>query len=295
MTDVAELFNNTEFLQRLRREAYLEALSAIRREVSDVNNEFLIEVAKGNVPGHSLIHQYGRNPDTDPAASATAVPVGRDLWHGGIAGAAAWVPPTDARIHQLASTDDEDGGAGTDTGALTCHVGGLDTNYKLVEETVTLNGTTDAPTAKAYRMIHHMEILTAGSAGRNLGVITATADTDATVTDQIPVDRNHSASAMFMIPAGKTGYLLDWGGDLFRTAGVATTADLFLMEMPTGGVWAVRDDGAVVQASFPHFRSPHEMEITFPAKALVKVIADPSAVAQDMGGSFSLLLIDDGR
>ncbi len=55
--------------------------------------EFDLEVSRGNIPGISHINKFGRNPDIDQAASATAVNIGRTIWDGGIAGAVNWAGP----------------------------------------------------------------------------------------------------------------------------------------------------------------------------------------------------------
>lgn len=292
---MTELFDNPE-TREIQRLAYLEALSAIRREVDMDQTSFLLEVAKGNVPGHSLVRKFGRNQDTDPAASATAVPVGRDVWDGGIAGAAAWVPPTAARIHDLASTDDEDGGAGTDTGALTCEVFGLDANYHLISEIVTLNGTTNAPTTLAYTMIYRLEILTAGSEERNLGTITATAQTDATVTCSMSPDMSRSLMAIYQVPANKTAYLIRWYFGMGRAGfGAAVYSDGFFMVKHFGSVWHVHDTTSVSRDGQNWYGDETDLSEDIAGKSYIKITADPSATGQDTHGGFSLLLVDDGR
>lgn len=289
------LFDNVQ-VREIQRLAYLEALSAIRREVDTVPSDFIVEVAKGRVPGHALLRKFGRNVDTDPAADATAVQIGRDVWDGGIAGAAPWVPPTTARTHQIASSDDEDGGAGTDTGALTLKLFGLDENFHLADETITLTGVTDAPTARTYTMIYRMQVLTAGSTGSNVGDITATADTDATVTAQITALNNQTLMAIYQIPANTTAQLIRWSFGLGRKgAGAATFADGFLMAMDFGEVWRVLDTTTVSRDGQNWFDEETDHAVLFPAKSYVKIVADPSATAQDTHGDFDLLLVDDGR
>jgi len=54
----------------------------------------LFEIRKGNVRGHSIINKFGSNYQIDTAT------IPEDIWtHGG-----TWVPPTQARIHDIAST-----------------------------------------------------------------------------------------------------------------------------------------------------------------------------------------------
>ena len=126
------------------------------------SKDFYLEVAKGNVAGHSAINKFGHNPsiatNTDP----------EDVWSGG--DLYAFYPAT-AQAMEVLSDDDEDGGAGGDTGALTIQVYGLDTNWLEIEETVILNGTTIVNLANTYIRMYRVMVLTAGSAGTNVGNI----------------------------------------------------------------------------------------------------------------------------
>jgi len=74
-----------------------------------LTDNFYLEVAKGNIPGHSAVNKFGHN-------GAVAM-TGEDVWAGG--GDYGFFPTSAVSI-DIKSDDDEDGGAGTDTGALTC-------------------------------------------------------------------------------------------------------------------------------------------------------------------------------
>ena len=71
---------------------------------------YLIQVARGHVPGHSPLVKFGDNPSIDAAEGFVTV------WDGG----GVYVPPSAARIHNIASTSAEDAGTivafGTATG-----------------------------------------------------------------------------------------------------------------------------------------------------------------------------------
>lgn len=254
----------------------------------------IVQIAFGDVPGRSLIVKFGRNSDCDQAASTGgggATPIGRDIWDGGIAGAAAWVPPTAARIHNLASANNEDGGStGGNTGALTVKVFGLDGSFAEQEETVSLGGITDAATINSYTMIYRMEVLTVGSAGRNLGGITATAAVDGTVTAKITADMNQSLMAIYQVPADRKGVIIQWGGDIHRKGGAQKFVDIFLMTMKFGGPWRVRDTEAfATDGTNGDTLAVHKV---VEAKEYVKIIADPSADAQDIAGKFEIVMED---
>ena len=247
-------------------------------------------VAAGAVPGIVHINKYGRNPDCDQAASTTAVNIGRSIWDGGIAGAVNWVPPTVSRVHQLVSTNVNDTSAGT--GARTVRVYGLDVNYALFNETITLNGTSNVATS-AFTMIYRMIVRTAGSTGWNAGTIKATADTDSTVTAQITIGNNQSLMTPFMVPVSTRGYMTNFSGTLKKTGGVAKFADIFLMSKEFGEVWRMRESGSAASDGQNKFSHPFEPHKTFQAKELIELRANPSADGQDVSGSYDLILVDD--
>jgi len=168
--------------------------------------DFLIDVAAGKIPGVSAINKFGQNDDVDTGT------VPETVWNGPTA---RWVPPTAARIHQIASTDNTADNSGG-TGALTVVVMGLDENWVEQQEVVTLNGTTDVPTVNAYTRIFRLGVATAGSGKTNAGTITATADTDATVTAQIAVGDSSSQMAVWTVPAGKTALIVTAFGAVHR-------------------------------------------------------------------------------
>ncbi len=250
-------------------------------------------IACGNIAGLSHVNKFGRNPDTDQIASATAVVIGRDIWDLGIAGATMWVPPTAARTHQIASSNDEDGGAGTDTGALTICIFGLDADYALQQESLTLNGTTNVPTVNTYTMIYRMYVLTAGSAKCNLGHIDATADDDDTVTARITADNNQTEMAIYEVPAAKTGYIYNFYASLRKAGGGATFADATLMLKDFDSVWRVQDSLCVGTDGTSYASREYAIPIEICAKGYIKVIANPSKDAQDISAGFDLLLVDD--
>ena len=252
-----------------------------------------LEIAAGNVAGRSAINKFGRNPDADQIASATAVVIGRDIWDLGIAGATMWLPPTAARTHQIASSDDEDGGAGTDTGALTIRIFGLDANYLLQQEDRTLNGTTNVATVNTYTMIYRMFILTAGSTGRNLGNIDATADVDGTVTARISINNNQTTMAIYQVPADKTGFLYQSYTNLHKVGGATTFADSALMLKEFGGVWRLQDSLDLAIEGGGTVRHPYTAPVLLPAKTYVKMVANPSKDAQDISAGFDLILVDN--
>lgn len=159
---------------------------------------FPLEVALGKVAGYLPLNKFGEAPDCD-----SGIPT--DIWDGadGVpTGTDIWIPPTQARIHDIVSSDVNDDGSPVGTGMRTLRVYGL-TGWGTaqVSEDVTLNGTTAVPTANAYVIIHRMEGLTFGTGETNAGIIKATAQTDATVTAAIQASMGQTLMLIYGVPS----------------------------------------------------------------------------------------------
>lgn len=70
-----------------------------------------------------------------------------------------------------------------------------------------MDGTVNSPTTNSYLRIHRLEVITVGSGEINAGVISATADTDGTVTAEIAIGDGQTQMAIYTIPRGFTGYM----------------------------------------------------------------------------------------
>ena len=164
--------------------------------------DFLIEVGKGNVPGHTVSAVIGRNT----AVSSTLT---EDVWGGG----GNMVLPTAAESWEIVSTSVNDTSAGT--GARTVLITTLDVNY--VAQTpveVTLNGTTPVAITGTHFRPHHLAstsglfVLTAGSSESNEGdIVVRVASAGATrMTCKIGISK--SEDSQVTVPAGFTIFAL---------------------------------------------------------------------------------------
>ena len=183
--------------------------------------DFFLDVSRGVIVGAKTVNKFGRNPDVDTGT------VPEDIWDG--AGATpVWVPPTQARIHDIASTSANDAAAGT--GARTVRVNGLTSWDKPeVSEDVTLNGTSNVATTNAYVIIHRMKCLTFGSGETNAGNITATAQSDGSVTAQITAGFGQTLMAIYGIPSVQELYICQWYMDMNAVAAASNGAGMSLL------------------------------------------------------------------
>ena len=148
--------------------------------------------------------------------------------------------PTSAAVISLVSDDanDDDG----DTGARTVKVEGLDANYALVDDTVTMNGTSAVTTTQTFLRVFRMYVETAGSSNVNEGEITASHG--GTAIAAIHSDNGgQTLMAVYTIPAGYKGYLTMFQGSISKnqeaTFELRTKNGTADAPYQNKGVWAV--------------------------------------------------------
>ena len=171
----------------------------IWRSVTQVGTyePFELQVSRGQIQGHSVVTIAGYNSDVDTSWEMIT-PVG-DLSY-----AAAALQMT------VSSSSTSDTAAGT--GARTVLIVGLDADYAVISESVTMNGQTAVTTTKSFLRVNSMLVTTAGSGLANAGIIyigtgTVTSGVPATIYNLIPVGFNNATSSQYTVPAGYTGYL----------------------------------------------------------------------------------------
>ena len=202
-----------------------------------------------------------------------------------------WVAPTVPRVHQLVSTSTDDDGSPAGTGAHTVEVSGLDENYDRAEELILLNGTTNVPTTITYAMIHDLHVRSAGSGLGNAGTITATADTDNTVTAQITIGLNHSQSAIYMIPAGHTGFMTDWNGHIEKSGGGSASADIAILIKQSGEVWIQEENATLEATGSSDFEETFNPYVPHPARSIIKIEATSGNANNDISAGFDLYVV----
>lgn len=224
-------------------------------------------------------NKFGRNSEvttgTDP----------EDVWDAG----GLWVAPTTARLHDIASTDTTDDAAGT--GARTVQVYGLDANYVLQNEIVSMDGVSNVATASTYTRIFRMVVRSAGGGAANAGDISATAQTDGTVTAQINVGNNQTLMAVYTIPAATTGYILQWNGTINKSGGNAGAVDLTLRVRPFGEVWQVKWYHGLMTTGSSHFDSEYRTPLEIAPRSDILVRIDGVTATVDIGSSFDIAMV----
>ena len=195
---------------------------------------YTFDIAEGNVPGHFSINKFGHN--------GTVAGTLETIW----SNSTLYSYMTSADQLEILSSNDEDGGAGTDTGALTMDILGLDANYNETKERIVLNGTSVVTSTNSFLRVYRTVVRTAGSTGWNIGTITIRdADTNTTRATIEPF-KNQTLMAMFTVPAGSRGFITGWYGG--TTLNKATEIELYIR--PLGEVFQVKRNLHIVQNAF---------------------------------------------
>ncbi len=158
---------------------------------------FELQVSRGQIPNHQVVQFGGFNPDIDTTWE-TICPDGNFTFQ------------SVATVMKISSSSTNDAAVGI--GARTVLITGLDANYNVISETVTLNGQTAVNTVNSYLRINGFTVTTAGNSLTAAGTIYAgagvvTAGVPATVYELIPLGWNSRQSATYTIPTGYTGYI----------------------------------------------------------------------------------------
>ncbi len=252
---------------------------------------FMLELARGNILGMAGINKFGRSTNND-----SGIPT--DVWDGANAtdDIAIWVAPTTARIHAITSTSDAD--SVTAGGARTIQVYGL-TSWDAAEvsEVVSMDGVTGPNTANAYVIIHRMQVLTKGATSVNVGVISATAATDGTLTAQINAGTGQTHMAIYGVPSTQTAYMGRFYANFNRSGGVSVSADVSLEINPEPDVelinFVTKHTFALVKDGTSALTILYSNYKIFSGPAIIKVQVIASAADLDISAGFDVILVDN--
>jgi len=255
---------------------------------------FGLEASLGKIAGYSTVNKFGEALNCDNG-------VATDIWDGadGSTGSAIWVPPTAARTHQITSTSTNDTSAGT--GMRTVRIYGLtDWDSKEVSEDVILNGTSNVATSNSYVIIHRMVGLTWGSGGVNDGVITATADTDSTVTAAIIQGGNQTEMVIYGIPSVQKLRVVKFQCSIVKSTGSSQRGDGEILFMPDPGTnasnnnaWINKENFQLVEANPPWEHDYGNTPKKLDGPGIVKIQVTSNSNDTIATASFDAFLVDN--
>ena len=255
----------------------------------EANMNLALEIPRGTVDGFDSANVFGDsdnvdNADTDIHEGANTTD---DL--------KIWVAPTQARVHQIVSTSTSDDGAPVGVGTRTIRVHGLTSwTSDPVTEDIIMNGTTNVATSNSYVMINEMDVLTHGATNINVGVITATADTDSTVTSQINAGEGGTHQTVYGYPSTRAAYITSWFASVTKSGGSAGAVDMKLMinddpdvELLQFHIHAIEGLATAGTSHFEHDFNPY---VRTAGPALIKVQANASGANFTVSAGFDLII-----
>lgn len=186
-----------------------------------LNREFYLEVAKGNVAKHSLVHKFGAHNITTTLEPIT---------HGGF-----YRTPTSATALEVVSSSANDTNT-AGTGAREVTIIGLDSSWNEVSQTVNLNGTTAVALGTNLIRLYRWYVSVSGtyadqSNGSHAGTLTIQESGGGNVWSTItatPFPTGQSQIGVYTVPTGYTAYLLS--KNVF--VDTAKTADIYFFQRP---------------------------------------------------------------
>ena len=239
---------------------------------------FELQVARGQIPGHTSLYKFGFNPDVDNSLET--------VWSQG--GLYSYL--SSASVIKISSGSASD--TSTGTGARTVSLSGLDADYNEISEVVTLNGQTAVSTVNSFLRLNKATVETAGSGGQNAGVIyggtgTVTTGVPANIYLSIAISDNQTLMSLWTVPANHTAYL--------QTAlyAAATTqnnkfATVELVARPFGSVFQVKDKFVLTIGSLDQF---YNIPLRFEEKTDIEVRCVGDSAAADIAVSAGLDLL----
>ncbi len=250
-----------------------------------------LAIAKGDVSGTTFVHKFGNAPDFDTADGTVSI------WDGADDGY------INQMVYQYSTTADIDTLSSSNAGdTQDVEVQGLDSNYDLVTQTVTLNGQTQVTlTTALLRIFRIKNVGTSDNAGHIYSYTTGTTatagvpDTPANVRAIIQPGNNQTLMAIYTIPNGYTGYIRDWYAS---TAGANKTSNypIELRARPFGEVFQLKHLSAISDVGSSYIQHVYEEPGIFEEKTDIEMRASMTAAggtAGSVSSGFDIVLVEN--
>lgn len=245
---------------------------------------FLIEVQKGNVPGHAIVHKFGRNAN-----------VANGVWEhvSSLSAATSFLAaPTTVRIK--AGGDAADTAAGV--GAREITVVGIDENLVEVVETIATAGTSaSSATSASFWRVYRAYVSAGGTYGAsNTAAVVIENSVGGTDLIQIATEEGQTFYAGWTAPTGKTAYFLS--AHLMTDSGKAadfrfrTRANFNDTSAPLGAVRTMLYFDGVLGHMVFQPKSPGK---AIPTLTDVWWEAEGGGASTEVSVDFELLVVDD--
>lgn len=253
--------------------------------------EFFVEVRKGNIPYHSIIHKFGSIDDV----GSTLTPVTTN---------GVYRTPTSPVALEIVSDSVDDTAAGTGARKVTIEgISNTNGDWSKETQTVTLNGTTAVAVPNSMLRVFRMYVAEAGSYANQ-----TTPSHSSTITLRESgagqgwaeiisfgtFGLGQSEIAAYTVPSGYTGYLLT--KNISVESGKSANVLLFMRDnidltSPPHGVMRVKElDRNLSDRNNVVYRTP---KLSLPEKTDVGFMANTGTGTADLSIEFEILLIEN--
>jgi hypothetical protein len=233
----------------------------------EMAEDFYLKVAQGEVAGHTHINKFGANFDVDTSTDPETI------WTQG--GMYPWATLATASVLTVVS----DEAADTDS----IEIQGLDANYNLITENLTITGTTPVNTVnsflRVFRVIYNHDSTNVGDVTLSVGAV---------VVAKVDAGLGQTLMCVYTIPAGYTGYLLQ----LSATAQKAKDAQVRLLQRPLNSSFKIAHMAEVFEGNYKY--NPM-VPLKFAEKTDIDFLAAEAETNNTrVTGTFEILLVING-
>jgi len=241
------------------------------RSISQVGTSepFELQVARGQIPGHTALHKFGAVPAMSINTTGTIWDINDTLY--------PW------SAFATAGTLTVDRASASDASKIITIVG-LDANYNEISENVALTNATGNPTSNAFIRVYRSYMYNGSTT--NVGNIDI--KKGATTVARITADKGQTLMGVYTVPAGYTAYLSQ--GVMSVQSGADATGDFFVRY---GGQTAFRIAHTFEVASAEYFYAFH-VPFALPEKSDVDIRASLRSNNARITAAFDAILIKNG-
>ena len=231
------------------------------------------KISEGTITGYQSNHKFAAVDNTASANYST-------IWTAADTLSTILYPwDTSAGTLSVVSSSAED--ASGQSGAVTMRVEGLDNSYNEITADFTLTGVSEtSESSETFLVVNRAYVLTGDT---NVGKIQI--KNGSTIMGEIAAGMGQTLQAVYTIPAGKTGYLVDV--QCTSSKNISTTATLFVREF--GGVFRAQNQMKMFQNQI---NTTWEIPFRIPEKSNIDMRIK-GASSNNVSADFDLFLVDN--
>lgn len=249
--------------------------------------DFLLEVAKGTVLGHSTVSKFGRNDEIDTGTDP------EDIWtYGGL-----YTYNDTPSIQYISSSNALDVG-------MEITVDGLDADYKEQSVTVLLNGQNQTQIGTGETFVRVFRAYNSGPiefAGDLLiyddtvtSVLLGVPSPTTSVKAEIRADDQQTYMALYTVPAGKTAYFMQHSSDITKGNSSSQVALLDIRIREFGSVFRSQQLNGLTTDGSSTFNFVFTLPEMIPEKSDIRMqVKSVTANGIGVSATFILMLVDN--